>query len=110
MFIHKKQLLFSSFRLTLTRREQPSSKERSSRQKCVICGMAQHRGESKKYRIEDDNRANLFLRAATQIEDDVYTQVADLEDKSRVFAGDIVYHNACMSTYLKKYESLSEES
>ena len=50
------------------------------------------------------------MKAATKLLGDVYTQIADLEDESRVFAADIVYHNACMSTYLKKYERLNEES
>ena len=42
--------------------------------------------------------------------DDVYIWVTDLEDESRVFAANIVYHTACLSTCLKKYERLNGES
>ena len=55
-------------------------------------------------RIEECNRAKVFLKAVTQNMDEVYTRVADVEDEESIFAADIVYHVSCMSTYLKKYE------
>ena len=98
--------MFSSSlsRSSLSARDKPSSSVRAERLKCVICGKAQHNNESAKYRMEENERATIFLKAASHLMDEVFTRVADLQDVFDVFAADIRYHSVCFELYLRRYE------
>ena len=94
----------SLFRASATPRERPSSEQHVTKQVCVICTKTQHKGERQKLRICESPRAKLFLKATSYLQDEVFSQVADLESESRVFGADVIYHKLCLETYLRKYD------
>ena len=96
---------------SISARDRPSSSVRVEPLKCVICGKSQHNNETAKYRMEESERAAIFLKAASHLMDEVFTRVADLQDVFDVFAANIIYHSVCLELYLRRYErSLNDSS
>ena len=77
---------------------------RVERLKRVICRTAQHNNERTKYRMEESERATIFLKAASHLMNEVFTRVADLQDVFDAFTADIRYHSVCLELYLRHYE------
>ena len=102
--LHKKT------RSSTTPREEPTSKQRLGRIKCIVCGSAQHDNITEKFRISESQRAYYFLEAVIYNQDEVYTRVSDLEDDSRIFGADIYYHKKCLERYLLSFSRLKSES
>ena len=71
---------------------------------CVICTCAKHNKEYKKFRISENERAEMFLDAAIYFQDDVYLRICDLQDASAIFGSDIYCHKNCIRSYLLNYE------
>ena len=72
-------------------------------------GKAQHNNETAKYRMEESERATIFLK--DEVMDEVFRRVADLLDVFNIFAADIRYHSVCLELYLQRYErSLNDSS
>ena len=71
--------------------------------KCIICSKTQHFGIGENFRMCESPRAQKFLNATLHLQDEVYTKVADLEDKQSVFEADLIYHKLCLELYLQKY-------
>ena len=67
-------------------------------------GKTQHNNENAKYRMEESERATIFLKAASHLMGEVFIRVADLQDVFDVFAADIRYHSVCLELYLRRYE------
>ena len=80
------------FRSSLEAREKPSNIQQLRKQKCVICRKIQNNGILEKFRICEPARASKTLKAAIYLQDDVFTKIANLEIKSRVFHADL-YRN-----------------
>ena len=74
--------------------------------KCVICGNAKRHNTCNKYHISEKMRAEVFLKAASVLQDDVFTQVCDLQDANAVFSADLYCHKDCIRGYLRKTELL----
>ena len=87
--------MFSSSlsRSSLSARGKPLSSVRVELLKCVICGKAQHNNETAKYRMEESERATIFLKVANHLMDEVFKRIADLQDVFDVFTADIRYHS-----------------
>ena len=87
--------MFSSSlsRSSLSARGKPLSSVRVELLKCVIRGKAQHNNETAKYRMEENERATIFLKVANHLMDEVFTRIADLQDVFDVFTADIRYHS-----------------
>ena len=47
------------------------------------------------------------MKAASVLQDDVYTRVCDLQDANAVFSADLYCHKDCIRGYLRKAELLS---
>ena len=58
---------------------------------CVICGCA-YKSTYEKFRISEDNRAKLFLKATVFFHDDVYVRTCDLQDIAGVFGANLFCH------------------
>lgn len=71
---------------------------------CVICNQMKSKGDTKRLRICEATRANLFLSAIKFNKDVVYTRCALIEKPGDVYAADIMYHKNCLSNYLRKFE------
>ncbi|KAH3885248.1 hypothetical protein DPMN_009241 [Dreissena polymorpha] len=97
------QLRFvSKPRITInTHDENPSTKP------CIVCAQVKFKGDTKKYRISECDRARTFLESALFLQDEVYTRVCDLQDEYSVFGAELFYHSNCMRRYLRQYESES---
>ena len=95
----------SLFRSSLSARDKPSSSVCVERLKYVICGKAQHNNEAAKYRMEESERATIFLKAASHLMDEVFTR-----DVFDLFAADIRNHSVCLDLYLRRYERSLKDS
>ena len=60
--------------------------------KGVVCNQITKKGVLEKHRIEEDSRAEMFIKTAKANLDDVYERIADCCDMGRIFAADILYH------------------
>ena len=79
--------------------ENPSSKP------CIVCAQVKIKGDTKKYRMSECDRARTFLESAMFLQDEVhvYTRVCDLQDEYSVFGAELFYHSNCMRRYLRQY-------
>ena len=68
--------------------------------KHVCCGYAKHKGENKKFRLSESDRAKKFLDAAVFFQDETYLGTCDLQDISAVFGADLYFHKNCVRKYL----------
>ena len=66
--------------------------------------MFNSRGDTKRLRICEATRANLFLSAFKFNKDVVYNCCALIEKPRDVYAVDVMYHMNCLSNYLRKFE------
>ena len=66
--------------------------------------MFNSRGDTKRLRICEATRANLFLSAFKFNKDIVYNCCALIEKPGDVYAVDVMYHMNCLSNYLRKFE------
>ena len=71
---------------------------------CVICNQIKFKGESKRLRISEKRRANLFLSAIKFNKDDVQTRCILHNTAGDIFAADVMYHKKCLSTYLVNFQ------
>ena len=69
----------------------------------MICGNFQLNGIKEKMRICESSSAELFREAASFFLDGVYTSISDLESNAQMVGADLVYHHACLSDYIHKY-------
>ena len=76
----------------------------SEEKPCIICNQMKSRGDTKRLRICEATRANLFLSAIKFNKDVVYTHCALIEKPGDVYAADVMYHKNCLSNYLRKFE------
>ena len=72
--------------------------------KCTVCGNVKHKGDRRKFRICEDERAGKFLKAVVFLQDAVYYRTSDLQDVYSVFGADIYCHKNCIRNYLVKYD------
>ena len=77
---------------------------------CVICGNVKHKMDYGKFRISEKNRAEAFLKAATILQDDVFTRTCDLQDANAVLAADLYCHKLCIRNYIRKGEKKLHKS
>ena len=54
-------------------------------------------------RICESSSAELFREAASFFLDGVYTRISDLESNAQMVGAGLVYHHACLSDYIHKY-------
>lgn len=71
---------------------------------CIICNQMKSKGDTKRLRICEATRANLFLSAIKFNKDIVFTRCALIQNTGDVFAADVMYHKLCLSNYLRKFE------
>ena len=69
--------------------------------KCIICDQQSHKKNRQKSRISEYDRASSFLKAAQFHQDEVFTRICDIQDEFTLFGSEILYHNACITGYLK---------
>ena len=62
------------------------------------------RGDTKRSRICEATRANLFLSPIKFNKDVVYTRFALIEKPGDVYVADVTHHKNCLSNYLRKFE------
>ena len=62
------------------------------------------RGDTKRSRICEATRANLFLSPIKFNKDVVYTRLALIEKLGDVYVADVTHHKNCLSNYLRKFE------
>ena len=76
---------------------------------CIICDNKSYKQLYTKCRISESNRAMSFLAATNFFQDSVFDRTCDLQDPHSVFGADLYYHNECMTKYMYKYESRSQD-
>ena len=60
----------------------------------------QHSGIREKFRMCESPRAQKFLNATFNLQDEVYTRVAGRKDERSVLGADLFYHKLCLESYL----------
>ena len=70
----------------------------------IICNQMKSRGDTKRLRICEATRANLFLSVIKFYKDVVYIRWALIEKLGDVYAADVMYHKNCLSNYLRIFE------
>ena len=76
----------------------------SEEKPCIICNQMKYRGDTKRLRICEATRANLFLSVIKFYKDVVYIRWALIEKLGDVYAADVMYHKNCLSNYLRIFE------
>ena len=71
---------------------------------CIVCGQCKNKGEKRKFRFSESERARKFLKAAVYNQDEVYVKTCDLQDIHSIFGADLFYHSNCKRLYIKNYE------
>ena len=71
---------------------------------CVVCNKIKSKGESKRLRICEKGRANLFLSAIKFNKDDVQTRCILQKIPGEIFTAGVMYHKKCLSSYLLKFQ------
>ena len=85
--------------------ESPDPKEKP----CIVCNQIKCKGDTKRYRISEDNRAKGLLRAATFNKDSVHTRIIFLKTIGDVFAEDVMYHTNCLINYVTQFQRNVED-
>lgn len=76
---------------------------------CIVCNQMKCKGVDQRYRICEARRAKRFLSAIKYNKDVVYTRCSLFESIGDVFANDVMYHNNCLTNYLRKVEREIEQ-
>ena len=99
---NKTNLVMISFFLSRSSsklRPKPSQSVCLGNLKCAIWGQYAKSGEQKTFRISKEPRAENLQKVASWLNDEVYTQIADLDTPSKMFAGDLFCHENCYANY-----------
>ena len=84
----------------LKRRKSDDSVE----QKCIICNKQYHNKITKMFRLCEEERAELFMKATKFNLDAVLTRTCIYNSKEKLFAADIYSHAQCMNKHLLQYK------
>ena len=90
--------------LHLTPRLKRRKLDDSVEQKCITCNKQYHNKIKKMFRLCEEERAELFMKATKFNLDAVHTRTCIYNSKEKLFAADIYSHSQCMNKYLLQYK------
>ena len=74
------------------------------------CRKVKYRKEYEEFRIYEQNRTKASLKAASVIQDAVFTQICELHDANAVIAADLYCPILCNRNFIRKGEKLCSKA